>query len=146
MRGIAIVWIVVAAQAAAADPPSEDVAIRAASAWFAAGRAGDGAALAKVSARTVKVQIDQYGCHVEAVAKSRADLRRVAKKLKACSLMSAPPSRWRAQAPVGDTRPVGFMTMDESFVTVGVVVDAHGRVTAATMTMTTSYGGEEESN
>ncbi|HTJ46052.1 MAG TPA: hypothetical protein VL463_28300 [Kofleriaceae bacterium] len=145
MRGIAIVSIVLCARVAAAEPPGEDVAIRAASAWFAAGRAGDGAALAKVSARTVRVQIDQYGCHVDAVAKSRAALRRVAKQLKACSLMSAPPSSWHAsQPPVGDTRVVGFATMDESFVMVGVTVDAKGRVTDASMT--TSYGGEQEAN
>lgn len=132
------------AGAAAADPPTEEVAKRAAATWFAAARNGDAATLSRASARGVRVSIDQMGCGITTTAATRRDFAKVAKRLAGCHLLRAPAAWWRPAEVSGDTRTVGFMTDDETFLIVAVTVDAGGRVIAASVR--TSWGGPGEGN
>ena len=144
MRGITLVVLCALGRAAFAEPPSEEVAKRAAVAWTAAARGGKAAALARSSARSVRVDVDSgLGCPIETVAKTRRDLARVARRLAGCMLAPAL-AQWHAYPPDGDTRRVAYASMDETVYFVDVVVDAGGRVTS--VGVQTSYGGPEQSN
>lgn len=142
MRGITLVVLCALGRAAFAGPPSEEVAKRAAAAWTAAARGGNAAALARSSARSVRVDVDNgVGCPIETVAKTRAELARVARRLARCMFAPAV-AQWHAHPPDGDTRTVSFATMDETVYMVDVIVDAGGRVTS--VQLHTSYGGPEQ--
>jgi hypothetical protein len=136
MRGIVAVVVCALAAPAAADPPTEVVAKSAARAWMAAARARDGAALARASAPTVRVEIsDEYGCPVKTVARSRRAIEQVARRLGRC-VPAVPDAWWIANPPVGDTLDVGFSTTDlERAEIVALTIDRDGRVASVRLSI-----------
>ena len=136
MRGSIAVLVCALAARAAADPPSEGAAKAAARAWMAAARARDGAALARASAASMRVEIsDEYGCPVKTVARSRRAIAQIARRLGPC-VPAVPDSGWIANAPMDDTRVVGFSTTDlDRAELVALTIDARGRVAAVRLSI-----------
>jgi hypothetical protein len=141
MRWACVVVVCALSARASADPPTEQIATRAAAAWFRAAAAGDANAMRAVSGPALVVSFDPMmtdRCDGAWRIRSRAAMSRLARRLARC-VFAIPAERWQGDQVADDRRIVESMTMEETFYTFAVTVDARGRVVA--VHERTSWGG-----